>query len=182
MTVIYSNMQDDDCGLLQAVWLTIQNVNVIEITPQSENWEETVDNAISNEDDTLIFLGHGTSQGLLFPNFDRGEYILHENNVGLIHASNVICCWCHASEFCQTHNLHSFSTSMFISNVNEAYDNGIYNYTQSQINYNGTRFYTEVRHLLTNRIPLNEWVMRLGAHMDVENAIDTFNRQGLIYI
>ena len=181
MTIIYSNKQDDDCIILQRVWQNIPNVNVVEITPQSEDWEGVVDSAISNEDDTLIFLGHGTTQGLLFPNFDSGEYILHENNVGLIHAKNVICCWCYASSFCATHNLHSFATSMFISNEQEACDNGIYNYTQEQINSNSTRFYSEINSFLLNQVPLDEWVMRLGAHMDIENAIDVFNRQCLSY-
>lgn len=182
MTIIYSNRQDDDCLVLQRVWRNFPNANVIEITPQSIDWEDIVDNAISNEDDTLLFLGHGTTQGLLFPNFDTGEYILHENNVSLIHARNVICCWCYASSFCNTHRLHSFSTSMFISNVNEAYDNGYCDYSQEQINSNGERFYDEINNFLHNNVPLNEWVMRLGAHMDIENGIDVFNRQGLTYI
>ena len=182
MTIIYSNRQDDDCLVLQRIWRNFPNENIIEITPQSIDWEDLVDNAISNEDDTLLFLGHGTMHGLLFPNFDTGEYILHENNVNLIHARNVICCWCYASSFCNTHRLHSFSTSMFISNVDEAYDNGYYNYSQEQINFNGARFYDEINNLLQNNVPLSEWVMRLGAHMDIENGIDVFNRQGLTYI
>ena len=70
---------------------------------------------------------------------------------------------------------------MFISNVNEAYDNGIYDYTQDQINRNAERFDTEMNWLLKNNIPLDEWVMRLGAHLDIENAIDVFNRQCLHY-
>lgn len=182
MTIIYSNRQDDDCLVLQRVWRNIPNANVIEITPQSIDWEDDVDNAIVSEDDTLILLGHGTSLGLLFPNFERGEYIIHENNVNLIHARNVVCCWCYASSFCITNNLHSFSTSMFISNVNEAYDNGYYDYSQEQINQNGIRFYDEINQFLLNNIPLGEWVMRLGAHMDIENGIDVFNRQCLCFI
>lgn len=172
-------MQDDDCRVLQRVWRNIPNANVIEITPQSENWENTVDDAISAETETLIFLGHGTSLGLLFPDFYRGEYILHENNVNLIRARNVICCWCYASSFCELQQLHAFATSMFISNVGEAYDNCIYGYSQQQINQNGERFYDEINGFLLNDVPLNEWLIRLGAHMDIENAIDVFNRQGL---
>lgn len=182
MTIIYSNRQDDDCMVLQRVWRNIPNANIVEITSQSVDWEDAVDNAISNENDTLLLLGHGTTQGLLFPNFDTGEYIIHENNVNLIHARNVICCWCYASSFCNTHHLHSFSTSMFISNVNEAYDNGYYDYSQEQINSNGIRFYDEINNFLINNVPLGEWVMRLGAHMDIENGIDVFNRQYLNYI
>ena len=181
MTIIYSNRQDDDCLLLQRVWRNLTNAKVIEITPQSTDWEDIVDDAISNEDDVLMFLGHGTEYGLLFPNFDTGEYILHENNVNLIHARNVICCWCYASSFCNAYCLYSFSTSMFISNVDEAYDNGYYDYSQEQINSIGMRFYDEINSLLLNNVPLSEWIMRLVAHMDIENGIDVFNRQGLSY-
>jgi hypothetical protein len=182
MTIIYSNAQDNDCLVLQRIWRNIPNVNLIEITPQTENFEDVVDNAISNENDMLLFLGHGTTNGLLFPRFDRGEYILHENNVNLIQAHRVVCFWCYASSFCITHNLHSFSTSMFISNVNEAYDNGYYDYNQSEINSNNIRFYDEINYLIINNIPLDEWIMYLGIHMDIENEIDVFNRKDLCYI
>ena len=182
MTIIYSNRQDDDCLVLQRVWRNFPNANVIEITPQSIDWEDIVDNAIFNEEDTLILVGHGSPHGLYYPYYEGGEYIIHENNVNLIHARNVICCWCYASSFCNTHRLHSFSTSMFISNVNEAYDNGYCDYSQEQINSIGERFYDEINNFLHNNVPLSEWVMRLGAHMDIENGIDVFNRQGLTYI
>ena len=180
MTIIYSNMQDDDCRLLQHIWNNIPDVNVVEILPTSTDWEDKVDSAISAECSTIIFAGHGTGYGLLFPDLSRGEYILHENNVNLIHAKNVICIFCFASDFCNRVGLHAFATSMFISNEEEAYENGIYNYEQSQINSNSKRFHQEVNHLLIEHICLDEWVMRLGAHMDVDNAIDVFNRQGLI--
>ena len=181
MTVIYSNVQDDDCTLLSNIWRGIDNVNVVEILPTSTDWENTVNEAIANEDDTIIFAGHGTSYGLLFPDLSRDEYILHEMNVNLIHAKNVICIFCYASDFCQRTNLHAFASSMFITNEHEAYNNGIYNYTQEQINDNSIRFHQEVNHLLKENVSLDEWVMRLGAHMDSENAIDVFNRQGLYF-
>lgn len=182
MTVIYSNMGDTDCLLLQRIWADIPNVNLIEITSDSVDWEDTVDDAIANEHDTIIFAGHGTTQGLLFPDYNRGEYIVHMGNVNLINAKNVICIWCNASSFCVQHDLHSFSSSMFISNINEAYDYGLGQTTTESINETCRAFHDEVNDLLINHIPLSEWVMRLGAHMDINNSIDMFNRQGLMYI
>ena len=70
---------------------------------------------------------------------------------------------------------------LFISNVNEASDNGITNYTQDQINDNSIRFYDEINYLIRENIPLSEWVMMLGDHMDIDNEIDVFNRQRLFY-
>lgn len=182
MTIIFANAQDDDCQSMHKVWEGFNDAIVIEITPQSHDWEDMVDEAISKEEDTLIFLGHGTENGLLFPDFSKGTYILHENNVNLIKAKNVICCWCYAANFCEYNKLHAFATSMFISNVNEAYDYGIYGYTQDDINSNSKRFDCEINALLDDKVPLSEWTMRLGAHMDADNAIDMFNRQGLFYL
>lgn len=181
MTIIYSNWNDDDTVILPLIWQNIPDVNVIEITTESENWEDTVDNAIANENDTLILAGHGTTYGLLFPDYNYGTYIVHENNVHLIHARNVICIFCNASTFLINNNIHGFATSMFITNENEAIDNGIFNYSQDEINLNSRQFQNEINWLLRNEIPLNEWLMRLGAHMDIENSIDVFNRQGLYY-
>ena len=175
-------MLDDDCRLLQEIWKNIPNVNLVEITSELNDYEDIVNEAISNESDMLIFAGHGTTNGLLFPDWNREEYILHENNVNLIHATTVICSWCYASSFCMNHNLHSFATSMFISNVNEAYDNSIYEYDQEQINYNNLIFFQQLNKLIVDNVPIDEWVMRLGIYTDLENPLDTFNRQGLILI
>ena len=162
-------MLDDDCQVLQRIWQNLNHINLIEILPTSENYEELVDNAIEQETDTLILVGHGTTQGLLFPDFNIDEYIIHENNVHLINAQNIICCWCYASTFCQ------------ISNINEAYDNGIYNVDQNRININGMSFYSQMNNLLLQNVPLNEWIMRFGVYMDIESELDIFNRQGLYY-
>jgi hypothetical protein len=182
MTVIFANRQDIDCETLPKIWEGQPNINLIEITPQSVDWEDKVDEALANEEDTLIFAGHGTEDGLLFPDFDKGMYILHENNVHLIKAKNVICVWCYAANFCETHNLHAFATSMFISNANEAYDYSIYGYSDEQIRDNSKRFDCELGDLLDSKVPLNEWCERLTASMDADNAVDMFNREGLTYI
>jgi hypothetical protein len=179
ITVIYSNAGDIDCHCLSRIWEGIDNVRVIEITPSSRDWEDEVDSAIAAEEDTIIFAGHGSSYGLLFPDLYSGEYLLHENNVGLIRARNVICIFCYASSFCERVGLHAFATSMFISNDREAVDNGIYGYDQDSINSVGIRFHSEVNSLLRESVSIDEWVMRLGAHMDTDNAVDVFNRQCL---
>ena len=183
MTVIFSNAQDDDCREITNLWKGLPNVNLVEVTKGSgDDYEERVDAAMENEDDTLILVGHGTTNGLLFPDLTKGVYLVHENNVDLIHAKNVLCLWCYASTFVETHNIHNtFATSMFISNVGEAYDNCIYNYTSEQINSNSRQFYTEVNQLLRDNTPLNEYVMDLGIRMDILNDVDVFNRQGLFY-
>ena len=182
MTVIFANNDDIDCMTLPKIWEGQPNVNLIEITKDSKNWEEKVDEAIASEDDTLIFAGHGNWNGLLFPDIEKGIYILHENNVHLIKAKNVICIWCYASSFCEEHHLNAFATSMFISNVEEAYDNCIYDYSDIEIALNSRRFDCELGRLLEEKVPLRGWPGKLIKHMDANNVIDMFNRQGVMYI
>ena len=79
-------------------------------------------------------------------------------------------------------HLNCFCSSMFISNPYEALDNLGVIVGQDEINNIDTRIYGEINEQIRNNIPLNEWVMHLGARMDAEDAVDTFNRQGLFYI
>lgn len=70
---------------------------------------------------------------------------------------------------------------MFISNVDEAYDYGFTEYDQPSINETSRHCDQELVQLLTENVPLNEWVMKIGAHTDILNDIDVFNRQGFYY-
>ena len=183
MTIILSNAGDQDCQVLRDSWIHVPG-RFIEITPESDDsWQDEVEQAIQTETETLVLLGHGTSFGLLFPILERGEYIIHENNVHDIHAKNIICVWCNASSFIsQFPDIHNVvATSMFISNVDEAYNYGFTEYDQPSINETSRHCDQELVQLLTENVPLNEWVMRIGAHTDILNDIDVFNRQGFYY-
>ena len=181
MTVIFANNYDIDCETLPKIWEGQPNVNLIEINKHSIDWEDKVNDAIESEEDTIIFCGHGTEYGLLFPDIEKGMYILHENNVHLIKAKNVICVWCYAANFCEHHHLKAFATSMFISNSLECYDNCIYGYSDEEIRENSKRFDCELGNLLEEKVPLNEWCEKLIINVDSNNAVDMFNRSGLIY-
>lgn len=185
MTIILSNAMDEDCQVLKETWENVPS-HFIEITPDmgmSDEWQTKVEGAIREETDTLVLLGHGTSFGLLFPIIERGEYIIHEFNVLDIEAKNIICVWCNASSFISKfEELHNVvASSMFISNVNEAYSYGFTEYDQNTINKISRHCGHELVQLLIDRVPLNEWVMRIGAHADILNEIDMFNRQGFYY-
>ena len=182
MTTIFSNNEDIDCEVLRNFFEGIPNNKVIELTYSMKltDWMDTVEEAIKNEDDTLILCGHGSPRGLYFPKFE--DYVIHNLHVEIIHAKRVICSWCYASSFVTNYNIHNcFATSMFISNVNEAYDNGCYNSTQDDINRTDKQIDNEIKELIMSDTPMSEWQMILGARMDVENEIDVFNRQGLVF-
>ena len=87
MTIIYSNAEDIDCHVLRYAFENLKDVNLVEIDKSSVNWAVHVNEAISKENDFIMFLGHGDEYGFYSPNFD--SYILDKNNVGLINAKNV---------------------------------------------------------------------------------------------
>ena len=78
MTIIYSNAEDIDCHVLRYAFENLKDVNLVEIDKSSVNWVVHVNEAISRENDFIMFLGHGDEYGLYSPNFD--SYILDKNN------------------------------------------------------------------------------------------------------
>ena len=78
-------------------------------------------------------------------------------------------------------NIVEITPDMNIDEAETSVNNAIYAYTQNDIDLNGMRFYANLNQLLIDKIPLDQWVMILGAKMDIENEIDVFNRQGLFY-
>jgi len=178
-TVIYSNAGDVDTLLLKLIWKDIKDVKLIEITEFSKDYEDTVDNAIQSEQDTIIFCGHGTTNGLLFPDFYKNEYILHENNVGLIKARRVICMWCYALDFCKNNNIQNcFATSMFISNIDEAIENWIYDAKSSEINASTENFCKDLNYLIKN-CELSDFAKYIKDRIYKNNKVDTFNRSSV---
>lgn len=188
MTIIYSNFGDQDTQLLQLIWEGLNPDRIIEITHDTEDYEDIIDEALMSENDTLIMCGHGTTQGLLHPNLDSGQYIIHENNVHLIHAQNVIGSWCYAADFAETQHLHGFFTGMFISNESEAEQHGItfaqsdYDDVNIEITQYETYFNLMVHNFLESNVPLSEWLNILNNDgINHSNIIGYFNFNRMRY-
>ena len=175
MTIIFSNFEDVDTLTLTKLWEKFNNPIVVEVCRDTENYEDVVNQAIINETETLIFCGHGTKYGLLHPNLFSGEYLLHENNVSLIHAKRVIGIWCHASDFAITHNLSGFYTGMFISNVFESIENSIYGCSQKLITKRESEFVKILSDLIINNTPMEEWLQCFS----ITESLTEFNYKNL---
>lgn len=147
VTIIFSDAQDHDCELILRKLKGIPELFIrrfIHITPDNDVDEEDINYAISEETDTLLLIGHGTWNGLLAPK-RNGEYIIHQFNADLIAANHVVCIWCYAVDFARKYikNAAIAATGMFISNPDEAYDNGI-TATVSEIDAACNKFYARI--------------------------------------
>ena len=169
MTIIFSKR--DDTLFLRNIWKGLDNIKVVEVE-SSDDYEE-VEKSLLVEKDIVIFCGHGSSNGLLYPNFE-GE-IIHQDNLELYKDKTIIGIWCYALKY----NLHGFFSSMFISDVDEAYDNNCYNQLEN-IDKENILFSKRLNRLLKNKININQWSELLEEEADYGIDFVKFNYDGLI--
>ena len=46
MTIIFSNNMDPDCQVIKQAWQDLKDINLVEITPDTDDYEDLVNNAI----------------------------------------------------------------------------------------------------------------------------------------
>jgi len=148
MTIIWADWKDEDTKMLEILWSGVNNVNLVHANYFNSVMEKTIDLAIANEKDTLLFCGHGTSYGLLAPK-SYGTYMIHQSNANIIQAKNVIGVMCYGAEFAERVGLHGLFTSMFISNINEAVDYGV-STTKNEINSENMTVLQTINGMLRN--------------------------------
>lgn len=183
-TVIFSNMGDTDTAVLRYIWKGIPNVKVVEITKKTANAVELVTSAIEKEHDTLIMCGHGTPQGLLNPAgmfSGKDGYLINAKNKDKIRCNRVIGVWCHAKDFAERQGLRGFWSSMFISNRGEAMMNGINTVSSKSITEQEILFCVRLNELITNFVPMKNWIPSLRNDADYTNPVVKFNYDGLRY-
>lgn len=181
-TIIFSNMGDVDTAVLKNLWNAMPEAKVVEITKFTLDARQKVDEAIAQETDLLVMCGHGTPEGLINPNFvDRERYLIDRHNKNLIKADRIVGIWCHAKQFAERYGLRGFFSSMFISNLSEAYYNHIYNTDSETITYNEHMFCLFVNFLLRTRMPQERWINILNQCVDFNDPVIKFNYNGLAY-
>lgn len=178
IVVLYSNHGDTDCARLTQMWEGLADVQVFELTKQMTDLEQEdlVYEALSTPCDVFLMCGHGTSWGLLAPNFS--QYMIHEY-CAPYNRTNIVGVFCHAAEFAKTYGLHGFYTSMFISNINEAVDYGV-SCTADEIEEQNESFCQAIHQLLEDEVPISEWMDHFHVS-DEDSAVEQFNISGLCY-
>lgn len=180
-TVIFSNMGDTDTAVLRYIWMGMPKVKVVEITRDTVNSKQLVNEAIEQEHDTLIMCGHGTPSGLLNPGFKGGAYLIDQSNYRKIKCNRIIAVWCHAKDFAETYGVKGFWSSMFISNSGEASMNGIKSVSGKSITEQEILFCIRLNELIKNYIPMKTWIEKLKSQADYDNEVVKFNYDGLRY-
>lgn len=102
------------------------------------------------EHDRIIILGHGTKDGL----FGHKKFMIDSNDVATLREKEIVAIWCNADEFVKKYGLKGFYTGMFISEIDEAYYEGVYGLTTDEIEKSN-----------------NDFAKILGKHLDSKNIL-----------
>lgn len=181
-TVIFSNAGDTDTAVLRFIWKGIPNVKLVEITADTVNAKEKVEQAIEAEHDTLICCGHGSQMGLFDPSGTGYTFLVNRQNYKKIKVNRFIGIWCHASEYGESVHLKGFYSSMFISNKKEAEMNSCYQASAKAITDQEVLFCLRLNELISNYIPMKKWVSMLNEAGDKTIDVVKFNYDGLKYL
>lgn len=181
-TVIFANTQDVDCSVAHYIWDGLEDLKVVDVTRDGDATIHDALEAMSKEEDILIFFGHGCPYGLFNPNVkDESYYLFSRSHIRFVKAKRVICMWCYASSFGDDTKFPAFYTSMFISNAGEARCCNI-PATQEQVTESEVRFCKDLNHLLVSNTPMKEWKNYMMGRKRNDNPIDVFNYNGTRYI
>ena len=136
--------------------------------------------AIIEETNTIIFIGHGTEDGLLNQRLDG--YIIDSSMVQFLRNKTIIGIWCYAGNFADKYNLKGFFTSNFISNINEFFDYNFnhFAYCEEVIQKENILFSERINSLIKSQTPLSEWVDYMQTHCSDYDFVK-YNHEALYY-
>lgn len=127
-----------------------------DFTIVTENIGNSKKRKLLKEYDRIIMLGHGTKDGL----FGHKKFMIDSNDVATLREKEIVAIWCNADEFVKKNNLKGFYSGMFISEIYEAYYEGIYGLTIDEIEKSN-----------------NDFAKILGKHLDSKNILENVKKE-----
>jgi hypothetical protein len=127
--------------------------------------------ALIKKHDRIMMMGHGYPGGLFYT-------CINSNLVYLLRQKECVCIWCNADKFVLRYGLTGFFTGMFISEVGEAYANGI-TAIQDEVTYSNVLFAMELNKVIDEE---NVHSLIKESYKGVfENDVIRFNNARLYY-
>ncbi len=177
MTVIHAN--DPTTQFLSLLYEQRKDISM-HITEDSTN--SAVQRAIRKAG-TVLMLGHGNQYGL-FPVPDKdGSYrrfMVDGRYIQFLRDKTCIGIWCYANLFAEQYNLHGLFSGMIISELQEAFDNGITT-TKEEIDVEMGKSSQRLRDSIEQRYGLEDTPTRMKELDDVKSELTTFNYSNLYY-
>lgn len=136
--------------------------------------------AIMREKERIIFIGHGTEDGLLNKQLDG--FLIDSDMVQFLRNKEIVGIWCNASTFASKYDLKGFFTSMFISNCHELLDCGfvLFENCGEEIKHQNNLFSQRLNDLMLSKTPLTEWSKKLKSFIkDDDHKFVKFNYEAI---
>lgn len=182
MKTLVIHPTDYTTDFLSAIYAGEKDWTIITENPTNSGLKKAI-----KEHDRIIMLGHGDAQGL----FGHKRRLITSQHVYLLRDKEVIAIWCHADAFVKKYDLKGFHTGMFISEMDEAYYEGVYGVSNEEIEKSNEVFATavgtfcdeanmlyKVREVYENNdsavVVYNH--SRLGYNLPVVEEVDLFER------
>ena len=143
-----------------------------------------------NDNKVVVMLGHGCPGGLFAPRKNKnyqggidqfGRLIINSRHVDLLRKHICIGIWCYAVDFARKYGLHGLFSGMIISELEEAQDCGINEFTRPEIDMYNQDF-AEALYDCINKYPLNEVPDAMAAYVSNPNRLEEFNYSNLYYL
>ena len=136
--------------------------------------------AIVDEQDTIVLIGHGTEHGLLNKNLNG--YFIDSGWVNLLRNKTIVGIWCYAGNFAYRYGLKGFFTSNFISNVDELLECGFNNFENSDITikFANIWFSNRLNYYLWTNVPMQDWIIDLQNNASIMPFVQ-YNYEALYY-
>lgn len=126
------------------------------------------------EHDRIVMLGHGSKDGL----FGHNKILIGSEHVNFLRGKEIVAIWCNADEFVKKYGLLGFYTGMFISEIEEAYYEGVYGVEYGEIESSNNRFSEAVgKHIFKNDMLENV----KNDYQDHDSAVTVFNHERLYF-
>lgn len=156
-----------------------------------ENNNKVIKEALTADDDRILFmLGHGCPMGLFAPQKNKnypngvnqfGRLIINSSHVQLLRKKLCIGIWCYAVDFARKYHLHGLFSGMIISELDEAHDCGMYEFTAPEIQMYNQDF-AEALYDCINKYPLSEVPEAMEHYIQNPNRLELFNYSNLYYL
>lgn len=127
-----------------------------DFTVVNDNIGNSKKRKLLKEHDRIIMLGHGTKDGL----FGHKKFMIDSNDVATLREKEIVAIWCNADEFVKKYGLKGFYSGMFISEIEEAYYEGVYGLTTDEIEKSN-----------------NDFAKILGKHLESKNILEKVKQE-----
>lgn len=144
-----------------------KNFNVITYNPTNSKLRKLL-----KEYDRIIMLGHGSKDGL----FGHKKFMISSNDVATLREKEIVAIWCNADEFVKKYNLKGFYSGMFISEIDEAYYEGVYGLSVGEIEKSNNDFAKILGKYLDDSNVLEKVK---SEYKDDDSSVVIFNRERL---